>query len=363
MPEDRTQTRCRSTSAPKVSTSLVSLESLCRARREPLEHVRALIRARRLPQPVEVTPDGTELVRRDYFRLVDAAGSIGALERYFRESYAPALSERAGRPTDARFESAWFRYLDGATKIDTGVLDDPLSIEPERGTWPWHVWRELRRFRDGQRRLAGADGPELERRREQQLMRIGSAAWGAGLSLLMLEREAEARSWLDCSALCYRRCLADAEPGAWGRSIGAMKARLIAGDPAGAVREAHWTLDLDPERTDSVTAMYAACLAHLTLGEDESAASLAATLMQDTAFPPATAQACMALATGDNASYPQHIRDVLRTFEQRHRFLEDVPMADTVLALQALAAPRGLALGLKSTHLPRRTSTTSGIAG
>ena len=183
-------------------------------------------------------------------------------------------------------------------------------------------------------------------------MRIGSAAWGAGLALLMLEREREGRSWLDRSALCYRRCLAEAEPGAWGRSIGALKARLIAGDLSGAAREAQWTLDLDPEAADSPIAKYAGCLAFLTLGEDRFAAVLAARIASDPTFPPATAAACEALAAGHASAYKDSVQIVLRTFEERVRFLEDIPVADTVLALQVLAESRGLTQTLESTHLP-----------
>ena len=36
----------------------------------------------------------------------------------------------------------------------------------------------------------------------------------------------------------------------------------------------------------------------------------------------------------------------------REEFLEDVPVADTVLALQALAEPRGLGVALESPLLP-----------
>jgi hypothetical protein len=328
------------------------LASLCRARREPLEHVRALVRARRLPQPAAVNSEGTELVRRDYFRLVDAAGGVREIERFFFETYAPALAAKGGKLRGGSVQGAWQAYLDGDLKIDVGLLHDPLAVEPESGSWHWHLWRELRRFRDGERRLAGADGPEAARRREQQLMRIGSAAWGAGLALLMLAREDEARSWLDRSALCYRRCLAEAEPGAWGRSIGALKARLIAGDLSGAVREAEWTLDLGPERADSTIATYAGCLSLLTVGEDRLAETLATVLANDPAFPPATARACAALAQADGDAYEQNLLIVLRTFEERVRFLEDIPVADTVLTLQVLGEQRAMRCPLTSTHLP-----------
>ena len=40
-------------------------------------------------------------------------------------------------------------------------------------------------------------------------------------------------------------------------------------------------------------------------------------------------------------------------FEARDEFLEDTPVADTVLALQVLAGERGLAVELASPLLPR----------
>jgi hypothetical protein len=300
-----------------------------------------------------VRSDGTALVPRDYFRLVDAAGGVHQLKRFFQAHYEPALEAKRGALEVGSPEAGWQQYLQGRLKIDPSLLEDRLAVEPEKGTWPWHLWRELRRFRDGERRLAGADGPDAARRREQQLMRIGSAAWGAGLALLMLGRVREARSWLDRSALCYRRCLADAEPGAWGRSIGAIKARLIAGDLSGATREADWTLDLGPEHAESPIAKYAACLAFLALGDDRSAAATATSIACDTTFPQATANACAALADGDIDAYTRNVKVVLRTFEERARFLEDIPVADTVLALQALAEQRGIEpQPLESTHLP-----------
>jgi hypothetical protein len=43
---------------------------------------------------------------------------------------------------------------------------------------------------------------------------------------------------------------------------------------------------------------------------------------------------------------------VLESFEQRNEYLEEIPVADTVLVLQALAAKRGLAAALSSPLLP-----------
>ncbi len=43
---------------------------------------------------------------------------------------------------------------------------------------------------------------------------------------------------------------------------------------------------------------------------------------------------------------------MLESFEQRDEYLEDVPVADTVIVLQALAAGRDVATELESALLP-----------
>ena len=45
------------------------------------------------------------------------------------------------------------------------------------------------------------------------------------------------------------------------------------------------------------------------------------------------------------------VEDVLESFETRDEYLEDVPVADTVLVLQALAAKRGLDVELAASEL------------
>ena len=48
---------------------------------------------------------------------------------------------------------------------------------------------------------------------------------------------------------------------------------------------------------------------------------------------------------------------MLESFETRDEYLEDIPVADTVLVLQALAERRGMAAPLASDLLPRPGST------
>jgi hypothetical protein len=276
---------------------LVALPLLCAPRTRPLHHVRALIKEPR------VITDGIEFVPPDYLEDLDPAGS---------------------------------------------PVPDLVAV-PE--PWRDHVERGIERFRDGTRRLPHRP-PD---RRGPQLLRMGGAAWIAGLALLMAGHEAEAEEWLDRAASCYRVSLADAEPGNWGRCIAATKARLIAGDRRGARREARWTLELGAAEAASPIARYAAALACLALRNDDRARELAASFESEDAFPDGTAHtaaAIRALADRDRAAYAEAIHAVVRSFEERSRFLERVPVADTVIVLQRLAAERGIEEPLSSSRLP-----------
>jgi hypothetical protein len=181
---------------------------------------------------------------------------------------------------------------------------------------------------------------------------MGNAAWAAGLSLLMLGRRDEAVEWLRRAAGTYRRSWPGSPQGSWGRPLAAMKSRLIAGDLPGARDDATWALEAGAETAESPIGRYAAALARLVRDEDGDAARLTATLLGEEAIPPAVAGTLAALAARDAGGYEAAIRALVVDFESREAFLEDVPVADTVLALQALADPRGLRVALASPLLP-----------
>jgi hypothetical protein len=79
----------------------------------------------------------------------------------------------------------------------------------------------------------------------------------------------------------------------------------------------------------------------LVLGRDEEAGALATTLGEG--FPSDVAAALAALAAHDADAYRVAVGSIRRSFETRADFLEDVPVADTALALDALAAQRAIA--------------------
>jgi hypothetical protein len=195
-------------------------------------------------------------------------------------------------------------------------------------------WRE--RYERAAARYAAGERRELD---ERQLVQLANSAWAAGLSLLMAGDRDEAAVWLRRSAERYRESWdAGAPTAAWGRPIGALKALLIAGDDATEV--AQWALDAGAVEAESPIGRYAGVLALLVLGRDEDAATLAPTLGDD--FPGDVADALSALARHDTEQYRTAVASVRSSFEERETFLEDVPVADTVLALDALAARRGL---------------------
>ena len=215
--------------------------------------------------------------------------------------------------------------------------------------WDEHVAREIARYEDGDARLPGLTDADD---RQRQLTRMGNAAGGAGLALLMDGELDQAATWLALAADRYRESFADAPPGSWGRPIGAVKARVLAGDWAGAEDDARWALEAGAAGADSPIGRYAACLALLVLGRDEEAGPLAASLRGRDDFPGDVADALAALAAGNSDAYGIAVRAVLQSFETREEYLEDIPVADTVVVLQSLAARRGQAVDLASLLLP-----------
>jgi hypothetical protein len=213
-------------------------------------------------------------------------------------------------------------------------------------------WEERARAARARYEVGANRLPEDQDERQRQLTRMGNAAWAAGLSLLMLGRRGEADDWLVRSAETYRRSWPDAPPGSWGRPIGAIKSRLIAGDLAGAREDAQWALDAGAAGSESPIGRYAAALAQLVLGEEGEAAALAETLKGAEAIPLPVTESLLALASRDAGAYERAVRALVADFESRAEFLEDIPVADTVLALQALAAERWIVLELSSELLP-----------
>jgi hypothetical protein len=211
-------------------------------------------------------------------------------------------------------------------------------------------WNELRqraaeRYEDGAARLP--DEPDA---RQRQLTRMGNAAGAAGLAELMDGRDG--REWFARAAERYRQSWEHAPPESWGRPIGAIKARILAGDWDGAADDARWALEVGAADSESPIGRYAAALAFGVLGEWVDMRVQADSARTHEIVPSEVADALAFVAAEDVVGYAEAIEAVLESFETRDTYLEDMPVADTVLVLQALAARRGMVVELESELLP-----------
>ena len=215
--------------------------------------------------------------------------------------------------------------------------------------WTAHARREEERYRDGEGRLPDEEDHDA---RQRQLTRMGNAAAGAGLAQLMGGNTDAARAWFVEAVERYRESYEHAPAGSWGRPIGILKARILAEDWSGAEADAQWTLEHGAAEAESPIGRYAGCLALLVRGHDAEARVLADGLRTHDGFPRPVGDALAMIAAQDQLGYIEAIEQVLEAFETRDEYLEDLPVADTVMVLQALAARRGLAAELSSPLLP-----------
>ncbi len=188
---------------------------------------------------------------------------------------------------------------------------------------------------------------------ERSIVRRGNLAYAAGLALLMAP-DATAGTWFLRAAERWRASW-QVGPGldAWGRPVGAIKASLLARDDQAAEVYAHWALELGAEAAESPIGRYAATLALLVLERWADARHLAESLRARSDFPPDVADALAFVAGNDPVAFVEAVEAVVRSFEARSDYLEDVPVADTALVLERLAARRGFTSALpESPTLP-----------
>jgi hypothetical protein len=215
--------------------------------------------------------------------------------------------------------------------------------------WAGHARREDARYRDGEVRLPDAADQDA---RQRQLARMGNAAAGAGLAQLMAGDTSAAREWFARAVDRYRESYGLAPAGSWGRPIGILKARILGNDWKGAETDARWTLDEGAAETESPIGRYAGTLALLVLGRDDEARLLADELRIRDDFPAPVGDALAFIAAQDPLGYVEAVEAVLQSFEKREEYLEDLPVADTVVVLQALAARRDMTAELSSPLVP-----------
>jgi hypothetical protein len=199
--------------------------------------------------------------------------------------------------------------------------------------------------------------PLFEEKRDRyrrSLVAQGNAAYAAGLALLMAG-DASAAEWLRRAAARWRESWdAGAPPDAWGRPIGMLKASLLARDESALEALAPWTLELGTATAESPIGRYAAALALLVLERWPEARHVIESLRDRDDFPHDVADTLAYIVAHDVVGYIEAVESVVRSFETRDEFLEDMKVADTALVLAELARRRGIEQPLpESPVIPR----------
>lgn len=163
------------------------------------------------------------------------------------------------------------------------------------------------------------------------------------------DRAASRAAWQEAVA-SYRASWECASPTSFGRLVGMLKAAILAGDGAEEAEYVERTL-AEAEAT-SPTAAYAQAIAALVLGDDRRAEAWAAMMSGASPAFGRTATAIVALADADAAGYRAALEEIVADFAARESHLTGVAIADTALMLEALAAPRGLRVGLTGPLMP-----------
>jgi hypothetical protein len=194
---------------------------------------------------------------------------------------------------------------------------------------------------------------EKRDRYQRSLVAQGNDAYAAGLALLMAG-DPRSGEWLRRAAARWRDSWdAGAPEDAWGRPIGALKASLLAGDESALEALAPWALELGTATAESPIGRYAGTLALLVLGRWPEARHVAESLRDRDDFPHDVADALAYITAHDVVGYVEAVEAVVRSFETREEFLEDMRVADTALVLAALARRRGIDMPLpESDFLP-----------
>jgi hypothetical protein len=192
---------------------------------------------------------------------------------------------------------------------------------------------------------------EKRDRYQRSLVLQGNAAYAAGLSLLMAG-DPRAADWLRRAAARWRESWdAGAPADAWGRPIGALKASLLARDEPALEALAPWTLELGTATAESPIGRYAATIALLVLERWAEARHVAESLRKRDDFPHDVADALATITAHDVVGYIEAVESVVRSFETRTEFLEEMRVADTALVLAELARRRGIEQALPESAL------------
>jgi hypothetical protein len=191
----------------------------------------------------------------------------------------------------------------------------------------------------------------MDDERHKELLGEAIALEGDAHRALLAGDPDAARDALRAASDRYRESWDAAPPDAFGRLVGMVKAAVLAGEGTTAARFVRSSV---PDDAPSPTSAYALALAALVEGDDPLALRAAEAMRAGSEAFGRAADGVAALASGDAQVYAAAIQAIVDDFAARDTHLTGVPIADTALVLERLAAPRGLASGVRSPLLPAR---------
>lgn len=183
----------------------------------------------------------------------------------------------------------------------------------------------------------------------QDLLDEAIAADADAYQALFAGRMADAHASLEAAAVLYRASWEAAPPRSFGRLVAFLKSATLAGEPEDAAAYVRAQLG---DGCDSPTSCYAIAVAALAEGDDDAATAAAARMAEGGEAFARAGEALGALAAGDRDRYAAAVAAIVADFEGRATHLTGVAVADTAMLMEALAAPRGMAVRPRSDLIP-----------
>lgn len=186
----------------------------------------------------------------------------------------------------------------------------------------------------------------------RDLMMAAIATEGEAHTALLAGDHDAARAAYEQAVAQYRASWALAPPKSYGRLVGLVKAAVLAGQAAPAATEVRAALNGDEAAEGSPVAAYVLAVAAVIAGDDDEAAVHATRMEPRGEAFERTATALKALAARDADAYAAAIVAIEADFAARTDHLTGVPIADTAVMLELLAAERGMAVKPASPLVP-----------
>ncbi len=184
----------------------------------------------------------------------------------------------------------------------------------------------------------------------RELMAVAIERDGSAQRALLEGDPEGAREAFAEASVLYRRSWEQAPPRSYGRLVGMLKSGVLSG--TGEEQAAYALAELGDGWQSSPVAAYARALAALITADDADALGASDRMRGGSEPFVRTADALAAIASADREAYGAALAAIVRDFEQRSDHLTGVPIADTALMLERLAARRGMTAGLRSPVLP-----------